>query len=67
MARILIVDDEPDMRLAVRNVLKLRGHDVMEAGDGPAALEILAGEDVDLMLLDIRLPGMDGIEVLEKA
>ena len=67
MARILIVDDEPDMRLAVRNVLKLRGHEVVEAGDGPAALEILAGEDVDLMLLDIRLPGMDGIEVLEKA
>jgi len=67
MSRILIVDDEPDMRLAVRNVLKLRGHDVVEAGDGPAALTILAGEDVDLMLLDIRLPGMDGIEVLEKA
>jgi len=67
MARILIVDDEPDMRLAVRNVLRLRGHEIVEAGDGPTALEILSGEDVDLMLLDIRLPGMDGIEVLEKA
>ncbi len=67
MAKILIVDDEPDMRLAVRNVLKLRGHEVVEAGDGPTALEILSQENVDLMLLDIRLPGMDGIEVLEKA
>lgn len=67
MPRILIVDDEPDMRLAVKNVLKLRGYDVLEAGDGPAALEMLAREDISLMLLDVRLPGMDGIEVLEKA
>lgn len=67
MARILIVDDEPDMRLAVRNVLRLRGHEVLEAGDGPSALKTLSEENVDLMLLDIRLPGMDGIEVLEKA
>lgn len=67
MPRILIVDDEPDMRLAVKNVLKLRGYDVLEAGDGPTALDMLAREDVNLMLLDVRLPGMDGVEVLERA
>src|SRR3990172_1207249 len=67
MPKILIVDDEPDMRLAVKNVLKLRGYDVFEAGDGPSALETLTKEDINLILLDVRLPGMDGIEVLEKA
>ncbi len=64
MARILIVDDEPDMRLAVRNVLKLRGYEISEAGDGPAALELARDSRPDLVLLDMRLPGMDGIEVL---
>lgn len=66
MARILIVDDEPDMRLAVRNVLKLRGYEVSEAGDGPAALDSVRGDRPDLVLLDMRLPGMDGMEVLEE-
>jgi len=65
MSRILIVDDEPDMRLAVRNVLKLRGYEVSEAGDGPSALAMAKNSRPDLVLLDIRLPGMDGIEVLE--
>ncbi len=66
MARILIVDDEPDMRLAIKNVLKLRGYEIFEAGDGLAALDIIRKHEIHLMLLDLRLPGMDGIEVLEK-
>lgn len=65
MSRILIVDDEPDMRLAVRNVLKLRGYEISEAGDGPSALEMARENRPDLVLLDMRLPGMDGIEVLD--
>ncbi|PIU20517.1 MAG: hypothetical protein COT18_01790 [Elusimicrobia bacterium CG08_land_8_20_14_0_20_59_10] len=65
MARILIVDDEPDMRLALRNVLKLRGYEISEAGDGPSALKMAAETPPDLVLLDMRLPGMDGIEVLD--
>lgn len=64
MSRILIIDDEPDMRLAVRNVLKLRGYEVFEAGDGPSALAMARADRPDLVLLDLRLPGMDGIEVL---
>ncbi|OGR76218.1 MAG: hypothetical protein A2X32_03025 [Elusimicrobia bacterium GWC2_64_44] len=52
------------MRLAVRNVLKLRGYEIAEAGDGPTALELVKASRPDLVLLDMRLPGMDGIEVL---
>lgn len=52
------------MRLAVRNVLKLRGYEIAEAGDGPAALSMARESRPDLVLLDMRLPGMDGIEVL---
>ena len=63
---VLIVDDEPDMRLAIRNVLKIRGYNVVESGDGNNAVEAVGKDNPDLILLDIRLPGMDGIEVLER-
>ncbi|MBI5597259.1 MAG: response regulator [Elusimicrobia bacterium] len=64
MARILVVDDEPDMRMALANVLNRIGHQVFEAGDGPGALEFLAKDGADLVLLDMRLPGMDGPQIL---
>ena len=64
MARILIVDEEPDMRLAMRNVLMLRGYEISEAGDGPSALAMASESRPDLVLLDMRLPGMDGAEAL---
>lgn len=64
MARILVVDDEPDMRMALGNVLSRAGHTVAEAGEGEAALEHMAREGADIMLLDMRLPGMDGPQIL---
>ena len=64
MSRILVVDDEPDMRMALGNVLNRVGHQVFEAGDGPAALDFLAREGADIVLLDMRLPGMDGPQIL---
>lgn len=64
MARILVVDDEPDMRMALSNVLNRAGHQVFESGDGPAALDFLARDGADLVLLDMRLPGMDGPQIL---
>ena len=67
MALILIVDDEPDMRLALGTVLKKQGHSIVEAGDGESALEEIGKRPVELMLLDIRLPGMDGVQVLKRA
>jgi len=60
---VLIVDDEPGVRAAVKVILEGRC-DVVEAADGTAALEIMRRQDVDCCLLDILMPGMDGIEVL---
>src|SRR5256885_13577586 len=66
MANILIIDDEADMRFAIRMLLERTGHSVVEAGDGDAALGKLSEDGIDLVLLDMRLPGMDGIQILQK-
>ena len=63
MARILIVDDEPNLVVLLSNYLSREGYDIATASDGPAALELARTFDPDLILLDIMLPGMDGIEV----
>jgi DNA-binding NtrC family response regulator len=62
---VLIVDDEPGVRAALRAVFD-REYEVLEAGDGPEALELVKGRTVDLCLLDVRLPGLEGIAVLER-
>ena len=62
---ILVVDDDPGIREAFRLVLEDQ-YDLLEAADGPQALEHVQRSPVDLVLLDVRLPGMDGIEVLER-
>lgn len=64
--RILVVDDEPDIRSMVRLVLELEGYQVIEAGSGEQALELLMEARPDVLLLDIRLPGIDGWEVLDR-
>ncbi len=67
MARpvVLVVDDDPGVRESFR--LTLEDHyDVLDVPDGPAALDVVRASQVDLVLLDIRLPEMDGIEVLER-
>lgn len=66
MARILVVDDEADMRLALHNVLLQNGHAVEQAGDGMAALARAAKGGLDLVLLDMRLPGLDGKQILRR-
>lgn len=64
--RILIADDEPEIRELFRLYLEKDGYKVLEAGDGLRALEILKTEKVDLLLLDIMMPGMDGFAVLRQ-
>lgn len=62
MERILIVDDEKEIRDLVEIYLKGDGYETIQAGDGEEALEILKTEDVDLIILDIMMPKLNGIE-----
>ncbi|MCK4580769.1 MAG: response regulator, partial [Dehalococcoidia bacterium] len=66
MAKILIVDDDPDIRMAIGSVLRSRGYGVVEASDGEEALARLRGEKPDLMLLDLMLPKKDGFAVVKE-
>jgi len=66
MARILIVDDDPDIRTILADRLAARGHEVLQAPDGIRAVEVSSRELPDLMLLDLDLPGADGLTVLER-
>src|ERR1700742_3562185 len=67
MASILIVDDDAVMREALREAISDLGHDVHEAASGEAALELLECEPVQAAFLDLRMPGIDGLEVLRRA
>src|SRR5687768_4702972 len=62
---ILVVDDEAGVRDAFRLILE-DAYDVIDVADGPRALDVIRSSQVDVVLLDIRMPEMDGIEVLER-
>jgi two-component system nitrogen regulation response regulator NtrX len=64
-AKILVVDDEEDIRLSLRGVLEDEGYDVAGAATGEEAADLLERETPDLVLLDIWLPGIDGLSVLD--
>ncbi len=64
--RILIVDDEEVVRNILQRILKEAGYDVTMAADGEHAIDILYQEEHEVVLLDIKMPGMTGIEVLAK-
>ena len=65
-AHVLIVDDEAKLRRVLAGEIEDFGYRVTQAGDGEEALEVLRREAVDLCLLDLRMPGMDGLEVLRR-
>jgi two-component system response regulator PilR (NtrC family) len=65
--RVLVVDDERSMRELLSIVLRRDGYDVMVAEDGAGALEILGRERVDILITDIRMPNMNGVELLREA
>jgi DNA-binding response OmpR family regulator len=64
--RILVVDDEQPIRELVRGYLLREGHEVLEAADGPAAVAAVAAQLPDLVVLDVMLPGFDGLEVCRR-
>ncbi|MFF9136665.1 response regulator [Streptomyces albogriseolus] len=66
MPRVLVVDDESGIRTVLRGYLEADGFAVAEAGDGEAALAVLREDTPDLVLLDVMLPGIDGLEVLRR-
>ncbi|RMH21170.1 MAG: sigma-54-dependent Fis family transcriptional regulator [Gemmatimonadetes bacterium] len=66
MARILVVDDERSIREALLQVFEYRDHEVRAAEDGPDALDAYAAFGPDVTFLDVKMPGMDGLEVLSR-
>jgi len=67
MAKILITEDEDSLRIFVARALRLDGHETEEAADGAEGLEKLKQGSYDLLLSDIRMPVMDGIELAHQA
>ncbi len=66
MAKILVIDDEPSILNLVTAYLKSEGYEVLTAMDGPSRLKVARAFKPDLIILDIMLPGMDGIELLSR-
>ena len=64
--RVLVVDDEAPMRKYISTNLKARGYDVLMAEDGTEALKLIDEHTIDLLILDIMMPGPDGLEVLRR-
>jgi DNA-binding response OmpR family regulator len=66
VSRVLIVDDEPHLRLLYETELRLAGHETMTADSAVQGLEYVETMKPDLVVLDIRMAGMDGIEALQR-
>ncbi len=66
MARVLVVDDDPDVRALVELKLRLEGLEVVTAETGEEALAMLSMQSFDLVVLDLMMPGIDGIEVCRR-
>ncbi len=66
MARIIVIDDQEPIRRVVRRALEKEGHEVLEASDGELGIALLEREAADLVITDIFMPGMDGIQTLRE-
>jgi len=64
-SNILVVDDEPVARQSLTDILKLEGYTVASAPNGQAAVEYIRTHNVDLLIVDLKMPGMDGLEVVQ--
>src|SRR5512146_2593766 len=65
-SKILVVDDEPNVLLTVQAILQQEGYDVDAVGDGAAAVDIVRARHYDLVLTDLKMPGLDGFAVLNE-
>jgi CheY-like chemotaxis protein len=66
VSRILVVDDEPDQRFLLRRILQRAGHEVGEANDGAAALRAVRESPPDLVVTDVMMPVMNGVELIRR-
>ena len=64
MSRIMIIDDDEGVRVMLRRMLEREGHTVIDEPDGKSALRHFAGDPADLVISDVYMPGMDGIDFL---
>ena len=64
MARILVVEDSPDVRLALATILEDAGHEIVEAEDGDQVFDLAISENPDLVLLDVMMPRVNGFDAL---
>lgn len=64
--KVLIIDDERSIRNTLKDILEFEGHEITLAADGKEGLETALGSNFDVIFCDIKMPGMDGVEVLEK-
>jgi two-component system nitrogen regulation response regulator NtrX len=65
-SRILVIDDEAEIRRSVRMILEYEGYEVFEASSGPEGVTLAERESPDLVFLDIKMPGMDGLDALQR-
>jgi len=66
MAKVLVIDDEPEARVLLDIHLRHRGYDVILAGDGWKGLQLYHQEHPDVILLDLNMPELDGVTILKK-
>ena len=64
--KILIIDHEPDIRKGLETILAKKGYQVMTASGSEAGISVLKSEPLDLVIMDIRMPGMDGLEFMRE-
>jgi CheY-like chemotaxis protein len=64
--RVLLIDDQPDVRESVSDMLKALGHKVSVAADGRTALQLVQNGTFDVVLTDLRMPGMDGLDLAKR-
>jgi two-component system nitrogen regulation response regulator NtrX len=65
-SRILVIDDEAEIRRSVRMILEYEGYEVIEASSGPEGVTLVERESPDLVFLDIKMPGIDGLDALQR-
>ncbi|MCK4575360.1 response regulator [candidate division WOR-3 bacterium] len=66
MRKILIVDDDPNIRFLFAEMLKMDGYEVISASTGTKALQLILSDNFNLLILDIKMPGIHGLEILRR-